>query len=249
MAVKHQRIDRPKPVSTSALRSEDKALDTILSALEQLSTLTGGRDTNAARLALRRAAGSAVKQALLDRALRAMAITDELTGLYNRRGFCASAIHQMKVARRNGRDLFLFFCDLDDLKSINDSHGHATGDRALMQVSDALKATFRESDLVARYGGDEFTVLASEIGKNQERILSRLRQNIKKRQIPELQPKPSLSVGVARFDSKCPISLFELVSRADRAMYRRKIMYRRGPYRVAARRQDFHEHPSGNGHP
>jgi two-component system, cell cycle response regulator len=167
-----------------------------------------------------------VKQALLDREFRAMAITDELTGLYNRRGFCASAVHQLKVARRNGRELSLIFCDVDGLKSINDSHGHAAGDRALIQVSDALKTTFRESDLVARYGGDEFAILASEIGKNQERILCRLRQNIEKIHIPEWQAKPSLSVGVARFDPKRPIPLLELVSRADRAMYRRKIMHR-----------------------
>jgi two-component system cell cycle response regulator len=210
---------------SSNLRSEDNELDKILGALEEISKMADskGRDADAVRDALRRAAGSAVKQALLDRELRAMAITDDLTGLYNRRGFWASATHQLKLAHRNGQDLLLFFCDVDDLKKINDTYGHQEGDLALIHVAGALELTFRESDLLARLGGDEFAIVASKTGENQERILSRLKENLQKANVELSGHAPSLSVGVARFDPSSPISLGELMSRADRAMYEGKI--------------------------
>ena len=206
---------------SSALRSEDKELDQILCALEEISAMaeSNAPDADAVRDALRRVAGCAVKQALLDRELRVLAITDDLTGLYNRRGFWASGTHQLKVAHRNAQDLLLFFCDVDDLKKTNDTYGHPAGDRALVHVARALDLTFRESDLLARFGGDEFAVLASETGQNREVILSRLKENLEKTSVSESPGAPSLSVGVARFDPKCPVSLGELVSRADRAMY------------------------------
>jgi two-component system cell cycle response regulator len=210
---------------SSALRSEDKELDQILCALEEISAMaeSSAPDADAVRDALRRAASCAVKQALLDRELRDLAITDELTGLYNRRGFWASATHQLKVAHRNAQDLLLFFCDVDDLKKINDTYGHSEGDQALVHVAGALELTFRESDLLARFGGDEFAVLASETGRNQELILSRLKENLEKTSVNESPGAPSLSVGVAWFDPKCPVSLGELMSRADRAMYEDKV--------------------------
>jgi two-component system cell cycle response regulator len=210
---------------SSNLRSQDNELNKILGALEDISKMADSkmRDADAVRNALRRAAASAVKQALLDRQLREMAITDDLTGLYNRRGFWASATHQLKVAHRNGQDLLLLFCDVDDLKKINDAYGHLEGDLALVRVAGALELTFRESDLLARLGGDEFAVLASETGENQERILSRLQENFQQADVEHSRRAPSLSVGVARFDPSRPISLEELMSRADRAMYEGKI--------------------------
>jgi diguanylate cyclase (GGDEF)-like protein len=214
---------------SSALRSEDKELDQILRALEEISAMaeSNAPDADAVRDALRRVAGCAVKQALLDREFRVLAITDDLTGLYNRRGFWASATHQLKVAHRNAQDLLLFFCDVDDLKKTNDTYGHPAGDQALVYVAGALDLTFRESDLLARLGGDEFVVLASETGQNQELILSRLKENLEKTSVGESPGAPSLSVGVARFDPKCPVSLGELVSRADRAMYEDKVRRRK----------------------
>ncbi len=131
------------------------------------------------------------------------------------------------MAHRNAQDLLLFFCDVDDLKKTNDTYGHSAGDQALVYVAGALDLTFRESDLLARLGGDEFVVLASETGQNQELILSRLKENLKKTSVSESPGAPSLSVGVARFDPKCPLSLGELVSRADRAMYEDKVRRRK----------------------
>jgi two-component system, cell cycle response regulator len=217
---------------SSALRSEDKELDQILCALEEISAIaeSSAPDADTVRDALRRAASCAVKQALLDRELRDLAITDELTGLYNRRGFWASATQQLKVAHRNAQDLLLFFCDVDDLKKTNDTYGHPAGDQALVHVAGALELTFRESDLLARFGGDEFAVLASETGRNQELILSRLKENLEKTSVNESLGAPSLSVGVVWFNPKCPISLGELMVRADRAMYEDKVGRRKSYY-------------------
>jgi diguanylate cyclase (GGDEF)-like protein len=208
---------------SSALRSEDKQLDDILHALEEISIglKSAGPDFENLSDALRRAAWGAFQQALLDRELCYLSITDDLTGLLNRRGFLASATHQLKVAQRNGQSLMLFFCDIDNLKRINDSCGHREGDLALIRAAGALEQTFRESDLLARLGGDEFAALATEAGQNHEVILSRLEENLRKSD--ESYANLSLSVGLARFDPKCPTSLGELMSRADQAMYEYKI--------------------------
>jgi diguanylate cyclase (GGDEF)-like protein len=220
---KHLPKETLESMLSSALRSEDKQLDEILHALEEISTglKSAAPDFESLRDALRRAARGAFRQALLDRELCYLSITDDLTGLYNRRGFLASATHQLKVAQRNGQNLMLFFCDIDNLKRINDSCGHREGDLALIRAADALDQTFRESDLLARLGGDEFAALVMEAGQNHEVILSRLEENLQKSD--ESYASLSLSVGLARFDPKCPTSLGELMSRADQAMYEYKI--------------------------
>ncbi len=220
---KHLPKETLESMLCSVLRSDDKQLDDILHALEEISTglKSTGPDVVNLSDALRKAAWGAFQQALLDRELYYLAITDDLTGLYNRRGFLASATHQLKVAQRNGQNLMLFFCDVDDLKRINDSCGHREGDLALIRAADALEQTFRESDLLARLGGDEFAALAAEAGQNHEAILSRLEENLQKSD--ESSAGLSLSVGLARFDPKCPTSLGELMSRADQAMYEYKI--------------------------
>jgi GGDEF domain-containing protein len=84
-----------------------------------------------------------------DRELRYLALTDDLTCLYNRRGFVAAATQQLKLARRSARGLLPFFCDIDNLKTINDSYGHREGDSALVRAAGALQQTFRDSDLLA----------------------------------------------------------------------------------------------------
>jgi PAS domain S-box-containing protein len=92
--------------------------------------------------------------------LRALALIDELTGLYNRRGFLAAAEPEWQRARRDGRAASVYYVDVDHFKQINDGHGHAVGDDALRAVAAVLRRTFREADVVARLGGDEFVVLA-----------------------------------------------------------------------------------------
>jgi two-component system cell cycle response regulator len=139
----------------------------------------------------------------------------------------ASATHQLKVAQRNGQNLLLFFCDVDNLKRINDSCGHQEGDLALIRAADAMEQTFRGSDLLARFGGDEFAALATEAGQNHEVILARLEENLQKANADRSHASLSLSVVLARFDPTCPTSLGELMSRADQAMYEYKIRAQR----------------------
>jgi len=148
---------------SSALRSDDSELDQILSALEEIANWLKSAAPNPRSLdnVLQRAASCAVRQSLLDREIRSLAVTDELTGLYNRCGFLASAMHQLKLAHRHSQDVLLLFFDMDNLKGINDAFGHREGDLAIIRAANALEETFRDSDILARLGGDEFAVLAS----------------------------------------------------------------------------------------
>jgi two-component system, cell cycle response regulator len=158
-----------------------------------------------------------------DKELRYLALTDDLTCLYNRRGFFAAATQQLKLARRNAQGLLLFFCDVDNLKTINDSYGHREGDLAIARAADALQQTFRGSDILARLGGDEFAVLGMEAStQSQEVILHRLERSLKRSNASQSRYEMSLSVGLARFDPKHPVSLGALMAQADQAMYEQK---------------------------
>jgi two-component system, cell cycle response regulator len=207
---------------SSALRSDDSELDQILCALEEISNGLKSRAVNPRNLenALQRAASCALKQSILDREFRSLAVTDELTGLYNRRGFLASATHQLKLAHRHAQAVLLLFCDVDNLKCINDSFGHKEGDLALVRAADALEETFRDSDILARLGGDEFAVLASEASTtNRQAIVPRIEESLEKANAGESRYKLSFSIGLAHFDPEIPSPLGELMTRADRDMY------------------------------
>jgi diguanylate cyclase (GGDEF)-like protein len=212
-------------ILSSALRSDDPELDQILSALEDISEglKTGALSPRRLDQALQRAASCALKQSLMEREIRSVAITDELTGLYNRRGFLASATHHLKLAHRNRQNALLLYCDVDDLKRINDSFGHKEGDLAILRAADALESTFRDSDIVARLGGDEFAVLASEASiPERQTIESRMANCLKTASGEESRYKLSVSIGVARYDPETPISLGALMARADENMYAHK---------------------------
>lgn len=164
-----------------------------------------------------------VKEHMLLAELRSLALTDELTGLYNRRGFLALAEQQLKCAGRNERGLMLFFLDLDRLKQINDSFGHLEGDLALIHTAEILRETFRDSDIIARFGGDEFTVLAIEASDHSETsITTRLQENLRNHNERDLRYSLSLSMGVAQFNPKHSTSIGELMAEADQAMYEQK---------------------------
>ena len=172
---------------------------------------------------LMRAVRCAAKQYMLQAELGNLALTDELTGLYNRRGFMAMAERQMRLGRRNGRGMLLFMIDLDGLKNINDSFGHLEGDRALKRTSAVLEETFRDSDVVARLGGDEFAVLAIEAaGHSEPTIKTRLFKCLKSTRAEQSRCEVSLSLGVARFDPRDRTSIGELMARADQSMYEQK---------------------------
>ena len=212
-------------VLSSALQTADNELGQILQEVDEISkTLKlDAPDLQALRAAAPPAVWCAVRQALLDRELRHLALTDELTCLYNRRGFFAAAVQQLKLASRQAQSLLLLYCDVDGLKKINDSYGHQEGDLALIRAADALERTFRDSDIVARLGGDEFVVLALEAsGQTREVLLRRLEKCVKKSNAGESRYELSLSVGVARFNPKRTISLGDLMALADKAMYEKK---------------------------
>ena len=151
-------------------------------------------------------------------------ITDELTNLFNRRGFFTLAEQQLEIARRTGRDMVLLFADLDKLKWINDTLGHAEGDQALRETATILKNTFRKSDITARIGGDEFVVLAVETPENNAGILIKhLQEKMDAYNSKESMPyKLSLSLGIVRFDHLAPVTIDALLTQADAVMYEQK---------------------------
>jgi len=189
----------------------------------QDTALLDGAGSQSIRNLLRRALQCATKQYVLQTELSNLAIKDELTGLYNRRGFLALAERQLKLARRSGRSLLLFFIDVDGLKGINDVYGHNEGDAALKCTAEALETTFRDSDVIARFGGDEFAVLAIEAtGQSEAAIRERLTEYLNSTKPQDFDYKFSVSLGAARFDPWNPTSIRELIAEADGAMYERK---------------------------
>lgn len=210
---------------SSALQAADCELGDILHEVDEISQVlkSDNPDKQTLRVAAHPAVWSAVRQALLDRELRHLALTDDLTCLYNRRGFFAAATQLLRLAKRNSQGLLLLFCDFDDLKQINDAFGHREGDLALIRAADALECSFRGADVVARIGGDEFVALALEASsQGEEVILRRIQKALKKANAGESRFHLSVSVGVARFDPKHPVSLGELMLQADKAMYEQK---------------------------
>lgn len=156
--------------------------------------------------------------------MRKACLTDDLTRLNNRRGFMALAEQHLRIARRQGKDSVVMYVDMDDFKQVNDTYGHATGDRALMAVSRLLKSTVRDCDVVARMGGDEFTILALDADVMGARaIQKRLDERLALFNASgELPMALSLTVGHTRVRSTDTASLCELLARADQLLYARK---------------------------
>ena len=151
-------------------------------------------------------------------------VTDELTGIYNRRGFLTVAEQQQKMARRLKKGTLLLSADLDDLKDINDTLGHKEGNLALIETAKILKKSFRESDVIGRIGGDEFVVFQIENPVNPSEIVTeRLQKTIEiQNEKKEFNYKLSLSVGIVRCDPDCTYSLDEMLIQADKLMYEQK---------------------------
>lgn len=156
------------------------------------------------------------------RLLETLSLIDELTQLRNRRGFFDLAEQALKVARREQHSLALFFLDLNELKRINDSFGHLVGDQALRDAAGVVRDTFRDSDIIARIGGDEFVALAHVSG-DVRTILQRLQQHLDAFNASSNRPyRLSFSVGTVSVDPTEEDNLETLIGRADAAMYRNK---------------------------
>ncbi|MBE9001745.1 MULTISPECIES: diguanylate cyclase [unclassified Nostoc] len=156
--------------------------------------------------------------------VRQLSLTDELTGLYNRRGFFWLANHQFKIARRTEIFCCLLFVDLDGLKQINDSLGHEIGDRAIVDTAQLLKQSFRESDVIARIGGDEFVIFVPVCSPgNTDEFRPRLQENIERfNQEHNYSYQLSISVGATQCALNENVSLEQLLEEADKLMYEHK---------------------------
>ena len=212
------------------LSGTDQELATLLREVRALSEAALGRGAQSRQSneLLMRAVQCAVKQQKLQAELSSLALTDELTGLYNRRGFMYLTERQLKLAARSGRDMLLYFIDVDGLKKINDSFGHTEGDFALFRTAAVLEMTFRDSDILARLGGDEFAALAIEAsGHGESTIMARFRETLETLGAQEPRYRLSLSIGVVRFTPSNTSSIEELMRQADQAMYAAKRNQRR----------------------
>jgi len=161
------------------------------------------------------------RRKLEEEALRSLTLVDELTGLYNRRGFQTLAERHLQLAMRKQRGVFLLFCDLDGLKSINDTYGHLEGDRALVDAAAILRHSFRSADIIARFGGDEFTVFPLEAADECGTLLvKRLEDNISTHNATAGRVyRLTMSVGIARFEPDSAWSVQQLIEAADRHLY------------------------------
>jgi diguanylate cyclase (GGDEF)-like protein/PAS domain S-box-containing protein len=160
----------------------------------------------------------------MEEQILALSITDQLTGLHNRRGFLSLAEQQLKLSDRTKRGMLLFFSDLDGMKWINDTWGHEEGDKALIEVATILKETFRSSDIIARMGGDEFAVLAIDPDEiNPEILINRLQNQLDTHNDQRNRRyRISISAGASYYDPENPSSIDELMARADKLMYEQK---------------------------
>ena len=184
---------------------------TTMMALTLAAAVTGQRQSEAA---LRK----------LSAEMERLALTDELTGLRNRRGFLLLAEQGLRVAQRSRAKYLLVFVDLDGLKHVNDTQGHKAGDSLIVDAARVLTRVFRASDVIARLGGDEFAVLALvENSDTSVAVSKRLQSSIDEfNRQGGRTPQLSMSFGIEELSSESDVSLEVLISRADRAMYEQK---------------------------
>jgi two-component system cell cycle response regulator len=173
---------------------------------------------------LRRIIHYAVERHHLQMELQSLSLHDDLTGLHNRRGFLLLAEQQMKVNRRNHSSCLLLFLDIDQLKNINDTLGHADGNNTIGEAAAALRSSFRQCDILARLGGDEFVVLAVGTSEWSE---AALRAHLRKK-FEEVNSQPnrkyplSVSVGIVPCGTNNQSSIEDLLAKADELMYQDK---------------------------
>jgi diguanylate cyclase (GGDEF)-like protein/PAS domain S-box-containing protein len=159
--------------------------------------------------------------------LRALSLTDELTGLYNRRGFFVLVEQMLKFARRQKKGLFMLYADLDNLKGINDSLGHKAGDLALIDAAAVLRETYRESDIIARIGGDEFVVIPIGGEKdNVDLVTARLEKGMEALNRKRSDYTLSISFGASYYNPESPRTIDELLAEAEQKMYDQKRLKR-----------------------
>jgi diguanylate cyclase (GGDEF)-like protein len=174
----------------------------------------------------------ALENARLFEEVQNLALTDALTGLYNRRGLFEIGHIEFTRARRLEREFSLIMIDIDHFKRVNDRYGHPTGDQVLQFLASKLISTARDTDIVGRYGGEEFAIfLSGSGGKAAMELAERLRAPIEKTSfnVEDEEIRITISLGVAEYNENNP-NLETLVARADQALY---VAKHKGRNRVA----------------
>lgn len=212
-------------VARSIAAGECVALSIVLGAeavgeLRAYAPRIGARDRQTLELIARESA-LVLKTMVLAERTRALARTDALTGLANRRAGMERLEHEHELARRNGTRFAIALCDVDHFKSVNDTHGHAIGDEVLKALAGTVRKSIRKVDLAVRWGGEEILVVLSGVGDVGARVVSeRIRSGIQHATpIPRGPSQTTISIGIA--SSPCP-TVEQLLERADRALYRAK---------------------------
>jgi diguanylate cyclase (GGDEF)-like protein len=162
----------------------------------------------------------ALEQAM--RRLEALAMTDSLTGIRNRRCFMRAAALEFERATRHARPMAVVLIDVDHFKRVNDRHGHQLGDQVLVEIARSCQTTLRKTDLLARFGGEEFIVLLPETGQREAvRLADRMRMAVSADlRLPD-SPRPgavTISLGAVALSRSTP-TLDSLIQAADQALY------------------------------
>lgn len=180
---------------------------------------------------LTRAIHYAIERQKAQSRLQNLSLVDELTGVYNRRGFMTIAHQQTKLAQRTQSPWVIVFADVDGLKKINDTYGHQEGDLVLRDVARLLKSTFRESDVIARIGGDEFAVMAFAATETLAASFTRRLQALVDavNATPGRRYRLAISLGLAHYDPLNPRRVEEVLAQADAAMYAQKRRQKKYP--------------------
>jgi len=165
-----------------------------------------------------------IKSKDMEKKLQEISLVDELTGVFNRRGFYHLAVQQMEIAKRTKKTLLFCFFDMDTLKIINDTFGHNAGDQALKSATGILKKIFRGSDIISRWGGDEFMVMMINAEcSDLESINARITRKINDYNgAAKHQFVISMSWGIVKYDPALPEDIEDIITRADTMMYEQK---------------------------
>lgn len=167
------------------------------------------------------------RTARLNERLKKLSFTDELTALYNRRFFIQSLTRELRRAQRYGNPLSLIMIDIDHFKQFNDTYGHLAGDRLLAGFAERLRKTARGTDVVTRYGGEEFAVLMPDTGIHMAaRLAERIRQDIERRTGAESEQAPTsrvtVSIGCAQVHDMREPNVDDFIKKADDCLYKAK---------------------------
>jgi two-component system cell cycle response regulator len=218
----HETAPEMPLVVLSALRDERVAVQSLHEGAQDY-LVKGELDANLLLRALR----YAMERQHLQLELRNLSLMDDLTGLSNRKGFLSLANHHVKLAGRTRSSFLVGFIDLDGMKEINDTFGHQEGNRALVETANILRDSFRQSDILGRFGGDEFVVLVTEAEENSIAIVTKRVQDkvTSRNEHPDRRYQLSLSIGVVNSLSDHVLDvpdLEHLLQQADALMYRHK---------------------------